>query len=54
MPQFLIIAGPNGAGKSTFSAIFSRPQALIFDPDKERRKIELQYPDISQDAVESA
>ncbi len=53
MPQFLVVAGPNGAGKSTFSAHFSRPGALIFDPDEQKHKIEKQYPDISLDALES-
>ncbi len=53
MPQFLVVAGPNGAGKSTFSAHFSRPGALIFDPDAQKHKIEKQYPDISLDALES-
>jgi predicted ABC-type ATPase len=53
MPQFIVVAGPNGAGKSTFSAHFSRPGALIFDPDKQKYKIEKQYQDISFEAVES-
>lgn len=53
MPQFLVVAGPNGAGKSTFSVHFSRPGALIFDPDEQKHKIEKQYPDISLDALES-
>jgi predicted ABC-type ATPase len=53
MPQFLVVAGPNGAGKSTFSTQFSRPGALIFDPDAEKFKIEKQYPDISQESLES-
>ena len=53
MPQFLVVAGPNGAGKSTFSARFSRPGALVFDPDEQKYKIEKQYPDISLEALES-
>ncbi|MGY4537833.1 putative ABC-type ATPase [Mucilaginibacter sp. UYNi724] len=53
MPIFTVVAGPNGAGKSTFSAIFSRPGALIFDPDVQKYKIEKQYPDISDDAIGS-
>lgn len=53
MPQYLVVAGPNGAGKSTFSQHFSRPGALIFDPDEQKYKIEKQYPDISQEALES-
>ncbi|TFF36145.1 zeta toxin family protein [Mucilaginibacter psychrotolerans] len=54
MPFFTVLAGPNGAGKSTFSALFSRPGALIFDPDIQKSKIEKQYPDITDDALESA
>jgi len=53
MPQYLVVAGPNGAGKSTFSQHFSRPGALIFDPDEQKYKIEKQYPDISHEALES-
>ncbi|MBD1395307.1 zeta toxin family protein [Mucilaginibacter glaciei] len=53
MPIFTVVAGPNGAGKSTFSAMFSRPGALIFDPDVQKYKIEKQYPDISDDAIGS-
>ena len=52
MPEFLIIAGPNGAGKSSFSQLLSKKDAIIFDPDKEKLKIERQYPDISDEAVE--
>lgn len=54
MQQFTVIAGPNGAGKSTFSARMSKSGTLIFDPDVEKRKIERQYPDISDDAIEAA
>jgi len=54
MPQFLVVAGPNGAGKSTFSSSFSRPGALIYDPDEQQLKIERQYPDISHEALELA
>lgn len=54
MPLFTVVAGPNGAGKSTFSAMLSRKGALIFDPDAVKAKIEKQYPDISEDALESA
>lgn len=54
MPVFTIIAGPNGAGKSTFSSLLSRHGALIFDPDAEKLIIEKHYPDISDDALESA
>jgi len=53
MPEYTVIAGPNGAGKSTFSALLAHPGTLIFDPDKERAKIERNYPDISDEAVES-
>lgn len=54
MPVFTVVAGPNGAGKSTFSTFFSRPGTLIFDPDIEKFKIEKQFPDIAEDALESA
>lgn len=54
MQQFTVIAGPNGAGKSTFSARMSKANALIFDPDLEKYKIERQYPDISDEAIEAA
>jgi predicted ABC-type ATPase len=54
MLQFTMIAGPNGAGKSTFSSAMSRKDAIIFDPDKEKALIEKQFPDISDDALESA
>lgn len=54
MQQFTVIAGPNGAGKSTFSARMSKSGTLIFDPDLEKRNIERQYPDISDDAIEAA
>ena len=54
MLQFTVIAGPNGAGKTTFSTRMSRPDALIFDPDKEKYLIEKQYPDISEEALENA
>ncbi|GAA4321055.1 hypothetical protein GCM10023149_20660 [Mucilaginibacter gynuensis] len=54
MLHFTVIAGPNGAGKSTFSAHFSRPGTLIFDPDKEKARIEKAYPDISEEAVQTA
>jgi len=54
MAVFTVIAGPNGAGKSTFSARMSKSGALIFDPDLEKRTIERQYPDISDDAIEAA
>jgi predicted ABC-type ATPase len=53
MPEFLGIAGPNGARKSSFSKMLSKPNALIFDPDQEKLKIERNYPDISEDAVEA-
>lgn len=53
MPDFIVIAGPNGAGKSAYSQFLSKPEALIFDPDKEKLKIERNFPDISEDAVES-
>lgn len=54
MLQFTVIAGPNGAGKSTLSQRFSPANALIFDPDKQKSLIEKQYPDIAEDALESA
>lgn len=54
MLQFTVIAGPNGAGKSTFSTRMSRTGALVFDPDFHKKNIETQYPDISEEAVESA
>ena len=54
MLQFTVIAGPNGAGKSTLSQRFSPSGALIFDPDKQKSLIEKQYPDIAEDALESA
>jgi predicted ABC-type ATPase len=54
MLQFTVIAGPNGAGKSTLSARMSRRDAIIFDPDKEKLAIERSYPDISDEAIESA
>ncbi|RFZ82668.1 hypothetical protein DYU05_10815 [Mucilaginibacter terrenus] len=54
MPVFTVVAGPNGAGKSTFSTFFSRPGTLIFDPDIEKFKIEKQFPDIAEEALESA
>lgn len=53
MPNFIVIAGPNGAGKSTFSEKLSGPDALIFDPDKEKLKIERNFPHISEDADEA-
>jgi len=52
MPEYLVIAGPNGAGKSTLSKTISRPNTIIFDPDKEKKQIERNYPDISDDAIE--
>lgn len=52
--QFTVIAGPNGAGKSTLSVRMSRRDAIIFDPDKEKLAIERNYPDISDEAIESA
>lgn len=54
MPNYTIIGGPNGAGKSTFSTELSASQALIFDPDKSKQQIELLYPDISHEALETA
>lgn len=53
MPQFSSCRAERSR-KSTFSARFSRPNALIFDPDEQKLKIEKQYPDISHDALESA
>ncbi|AYL94941.1 zeta toxin family protein [Mucilaginibacter celer] len=53
MPELNIIAGPNGAGKSSFSRFLSFPDALIFDPDLETKKISARYPDINDDAVEA-
>lgn len=50
----MVIAGPNGAGKSTFSDRLSHPDAIIFDPDKEKKIIERAYPDISDEALENA
>ena len=44
--QLLIIAGGNGAGKSSASKYISPPKALIYDPDKEIKRIESQYPDL--------
>lgn len=52
MPDYTVIAGPNEAGKSTFSALLAHPNTLIFDPDKERAKVERSYPDISEEAVD--
>ncbi|MBS1527596.1 MAG: zeta toxin family protein [Bacteroidetes bacterium] len=52
MPEFLVIAGPNGAGKSSFSRNLSSPGAIIFDPDKEKKIIENNYPDISDEAIQ--
>lgn len=54
MPDYTVIAGPNGAGKSSFSKSLSRPDAIIFDPDKYKISIESQYPDLSEEAVESS
>jgi len=54
MLQFTVIAGPNGAGKSTFSTRMSQREALVFDPDQHKLKIEKQYPDISEEAIETA
>jgi len=54
MLQYAVIAGPNGAGKSTLSARLSKNNAIIFDPDIAKFKIEKQYPDISDDAVQAA
>jgi len=45
-PQLLIIAGGNGAGKSSSSKYISPPKAMIYDPDKEIKRIESQYPDL--------
>jgi predicted ABC-type ATPase len=52
MPEYLVIAGPNGAGKSTLSKTISGSNTIIFDPDKEKKQIERNYPDISDEAVE--
>jgi len=54
MLQFTVIAGPNGAGKSTFSGRMSKSDAVIFDPDKEKAILERQYPDISEEAIQTA
>jgi predicted ABC-type ATPase len=53
-PQLLIIAGPNGAGKSTFSRDFAPQDAFIFDPDKERAKIEARFPDLPDESIHYA
>lgn len=53
MPAFTVIAGPNGAGKSAYSKILSPPKAIIFDPDEEKKKISIAYPDISEEALET-
>ena len=53
-PQLLIIAGPNGAGKSTFSRDFTPQDAFIFDPDKERSKLEARFPDLPDESIHYA
>lgn len=50
-PRLIIVAGPNGAGKSSISKYISSANALIFDPDREYRRIELQYPDLPAESI---
>lgn len=50
-PRLTIIAGPNGAGKSSISKFISPPDALIFDPDREYKRIELKYPDLPAESI---
>lgn len=50
-PRLTIIAGPNGAGKSSISKFISPPDALIFDPDREYKRIELKYQDLPAKSI---
>ncbi len=53
MLEFTVVAGPNGAGKSSFSRALSKINAIIFDPDEEKRKILADFPDLSEEAAEA-
>jgi predicted ABC-type ATPase len=50
-PRLTIIAGPNGAGKSSISKFISPSDALIFDPDREFKRIELKFPDLPTESI---
>lgn len=50
-PRLTVIAGPNGAGKSSISKFISPSDALIFDPDREYKRIELKYPDLPAESI---
>lgn len=51
LPRLIIIAGPNGAGKSSISKFISSPDALIFDPDREYKRIGLKFPDLPAESI---
>lgn len=53
MPDFTVIAGPNGAGKSTYSSLISKPNTIIFDPDKEKIILEKRFSDLSDEAIQN-
>lgn len=53
-PQLLIIAGPNGAGKSTLSRDLAPEGAFVFDPDQQRAKIEVKFPDLPGESIDYA
>jgi len=50
-PQLIVVAGPNGAGKSSISKYISSPDALIFDPDREFKRLEIKYPDLPAESI---
>lgn len=50
-PRLTIIAGPNGAGKSSISKFISPSDALIFDSDREYKRIGLKYPDLPAESI---
>lgn len=50
-PRLTILAGPNGAGKSSISKLISPPDALIYDPDREFKRIELKFPDLPIESI---